>query len=173
MRGVFLEHGVKVRIPFIGFLVVAGVTGCAALGMTKFQEPSIDLDSIVVRSVGLTGGTLDLMLEVNNPNSFDLKGTHLELGLDVEGVHFGDVELNDAFNLPRGAPTRVVVPLSFNWIGVGAAARSALNFGTVKYEIEGIASLQTPFGLEKLPFKRNGSVALNQLQPARGSSPNR
>ena len=140
--------------------------------MAKFQEPSIDLNTIVVKGIGLTGGSLDLVLDVNNPNSFDLKGTKLDLGLDVEGTHFGDVELNDAFNLPKGVPTTLVVPLSFNWSGVGAAARSALQYGTVKYELNGTASLQTPWGIERVPFKRTGSVALNQARPAGGPSGN-
>ena len=148
------------------------LAGCAALNMTKFQEPTIELQTIVVRGVGLTGGTLDLQLEVTNPNSVDIKGTKLELGLDVEGTHFGDVVLNDAFNLPKGQPTIVTVPMTFNWAGVGAAARSALGYGTVKYAMKGTASLQTPWGVEKVPFSHDGSVALNQQRPAGSSGSN-
>lgn len=148
-----------------GLLAVIGSTGCAALSMANFQEPTVELNTIVVRGIGLTGGTLDLVLDVTNPNSVDLKGTKLELGLDVEGTHFGDVVFNDAFNLPKGKPTMVTIPLTFNWNGVGAAARSALNYGTVKYDMKGTASLQTPWGIEKVPFSRSGSVALNQTTP--------
>ena len=149
------------------FLSVAAtlLAGCAALNMANFQEPTVELNTIVVRGLGLTGGTLDLVLDVTNPNSVDLKGTKLELGLDVEGTHFGDVVFNDAFNLPKGKPTMVTIPLTFNWNGVGAAARSALNYGTVKYDMKGTASLQTPWGIEKVPFSRSGSVALNQTTP--------
>jgi LEA14-like dessication related protein len=150
----------------VGFALATGVMGCAALNMTKFQEPTIELQTIIVRGIGLTGGTLDLQLEVTNPNSVDIKGTKLELGLDVEGTHFGDVVLDDAFNLPKGQPTTVIVPLTFNWAGVGAAARSALSYGTVKYDMKGTASLQTPWGVEKVPFSHNGSVALNQTRPS-------
>ena len=114
---------------------------CATLGVPQFKDPDIQLNAIVVRGLGVTGGTMDLMLDVTNPNSFDLKGTRLQLGLDVEGTHFGDVELNDAFNLPKGVKTAVIVPMTFNWAGVGAAARSALSYGTVKYEIKGAAGL--------------------------------
>jgi hypothetical protein len=59
----------------------------------------------------------------------------------------------------------VTIPLTFNWNGVGAAARSALNYGTVKYDMKGTASLQTPWGIEKVPFSRSGAVALNQTTP--------
>jgi LEA14-like dessication related protein len=154
----------KIR-PMALMILLGGVSGCATLGMAKFQEPTIELTSVVVRSLGLTGGSLDLMLNVTNPNSFDLKGTRLDLGLDVENTHFGDVQLTDAFNLPKGQLTTVVVPMSFQWAGVGAAARSAMSYGTVKYVIKGTASLQTPFGLERVPFSRDGSVALNTTRP--------
>lgn len=148
---------------------VAAVTACATFGVPQFKDPDIELNSIVIRGIGLTGGTLDLMLNVTNPNGFDLKGTRLDLGLDVEGTHFGDVQLNDAFNLPKDQLTTVVVPMTFNWAGVGAAARSAMNYGTVKYEIKGTAGVQTPWGVEQVPFKRNGSVAVNGTRP--GSAP--
>jgi LEA14-like dessication related protein len=157
----------------IVFLVALGgvITGCATLGMNKFQDPTIELTSVAVRSFGLTGGSLDLLLNVTNPNNFDLKGTRLDLGLDVENTHFGDVQLTDAFNLPKGKLTTVVVPMSFEWAGVGAAARSAMSYGTVKYVIKGTASLQTPFGLERVPFSRDGTVALNTTRPGTTPAP--
>jgi LEA14-like dessication related protein len=151
---------------------VLGMSGFAALGMAKFQEPTVELNTIIVRGIGLTGGTLDVVLDVTNPNNVDLKGTRLELGLDVEGTHFGDVDLNDAFNLPKNTPTMITVPLTFNWAGVGAAARSAFNYGTVKYDMKGRASLETPWGVERVPFARSGSVALNQTRPSGSSTGN-
>ena len=153
-------------MKIVGLGAMVGLVGCASLGMPKFQDPSIELTSVVIRGLGLTGGSLDLMLNVNNPNSFDLRGTRLELGLDVEGTHFGDVELNDAFNLPKGQPTTVIVPMTFDWAGVGAAARSALTYGTVKYVVKGTASVQTPFGVERVPFSRDGSVAVSGIRQA-------
>ncbi len=154
----------KSRVLLAGSLVL--LSACASFGVPQFKDPDIQLNSIVIRGIGLTGGTLDLMLNVTNPNSFDLKGTKLDLGLDVEGTHFGDVQLNDAFNLPKGQLTTVVVPMTFNWAGVGAAARSAMNYGTVKYDVKGTAGLQTPWGIEQVPFKRSGSVAVNSPRPS-------
>ena len=150
-------------------LMVAGMLtlgACAALSMAKFQEPDVRLQGVQVRSLGLTGGSVDLYLDVNNPNRFDLRGTRLQLGLDVENTHLGDVDFNDAFNLPQGQVVTVVVPLSFEWAGIGAAARSALSYGTVNYTLKGTASLQTPFGNQAVPFTRSGSVAVNGNRPA-------
>ncbi|MGE0355210.1 MAG: LEA type 2 family protein [Gemmatimonadales bacterium] len=138
------------------------VSACASLGMHSFQEPSITLNAITVRSLGLAGGTLDVALDVDNPNQFELRGTRLEMGLDVEGTHFGDVVFTDPFALPRGQTTTVVVPLTFEWAGVGVAARSVLNYGSVKYQMHGTASVTTPFGTGKVPFSRDGAVSLTK-----------
>ena len=136
------------------------IAACAVLNMAKFQEPSIQLNSLVVRSVGLQGGALAVLLDINNPNSFDLRGTRLTLGLDVERTHFGDVVLNDAFALPKGVVTTLTVPLTFEWAGVGAAARSIFARGTVSYHMVGDASLTTPYGTGRVPFSRDGRVSL-------------
>jgi LEA14-like dessication related protein len=146
------------------------LSGCASLGMSKFQDPDIKLMGVQVRSLGLTGGTVDLYLDVMNPNRFDLRGTELKLGLDVEKTHFGDVDFKDPFTLPQNQTITVVVPLSFEWAGVGQAARSAMSYGTVNYTLNGTASLQTPFGTQAVPFTRSGSVAVNGNRPT--PSPN-
>lgn len=147
-----------------GLVAMAG--SCASLGMVKFLEPDVRLQGVAVRSLGLTGGSVELYLDVNNPNRFDLRGTRLQLGLDVEKTHLGDVDFNDAFHLPQGQTVTVVIPLTFEWAGVGQAARSALSYGTVNYTMNGTASLQTPFGNQQVPFSREGSVAVGGNRPA-------
>ena len=63
---------------------------CSGLGF-NFKEPDIQLDRAVVRGVDLSGGNLDLVVKVANPNDFTLQGTRLQVGVDVEGSHLGDV----------------------------------------------------------------------------------
>ncbi|MBA3319056.1 MAG: hypothetical protein H0T50_13340, partial [Gemmatimonadales bacterium] len=60
-----------------GWLVWAATFGgCAGLGNT-LKEPEVRLDRVIVRDVGVRGGTLELMVEVDNPNGFDLRGTEI------------------------------------------------------------------------------------------------
>ncbi len=151
-----------------GVLLSGVLAGCAAIGMTKFQTPGIVVDAVTLRSVSTSGGTLDVTLNVDNPNRFDLKGVGLDLGLDVEGVHFGDARYSEQFQLPKEQVTAVTVPVSFTWAGVGTAARAILSRGEVEYRVDGTTRLQTPYGREQLPFTRTGTLSLGQ--PA-GSGP--
>ena len=106
----------------------------------------MSLQRAAVRSVGLTGGTLDLVIGVYNPNPFDLQGTRLQLGLDVEDSHVGDVDYSSEFQAQKGDTTVLTLPLSFTWNGLAAAARTALGTGELPYTLKGQLSVTTPIG---------------------------
>jgi hypothetical protein len=80
--------------------LAAGLGGCAGLGNT-LKNPDVRLERVIVRDVGVRGGNLDLVVGLDNPNPFDLRGTEVELGFDVEGTHVGDVSLGEDFSVDR------------------------------------------------------------------------
>jgi LEA14-like dessication related protein len=135
--------------------------GCSGIG-DIFEEPDIQLDHAVVRGVGLTGGTLDLVVKVQNPNNFRLEGTRLEAGFDVEGQHLGDITYDDDFVVAENGTTTVTLPLKFTWSGAGSAVRAALSYGDLPYKMRGQVELKTPWGRKEVPFTREGRVPLTR-----------
>jgi LEA14-like dessication related protein len=144
------------------FALVAGLTACAGLGNT-LEDPAVRLERVVVRDLGVRGGNLDLMVGIDNSNPFDLRGTEVELGFDVEGSHVGDVRYADEFSVERGGQTTLRLPLRFEWSGVGPARRTALSSGEIPYEMKGQLRLQTPWGAHSVPFTREGRVPLTRV----------
>jgi LEA14-like dessication related protein len=144
-----------------GAMLVVAAVGCAGIG-NFFKEPDVRLHQVNLRGVGLSGGTLDLIVDLYNPNDFDLRGTELRIGFDVEGSHLGDIEYRDEFAVSRGDTTRLSLPLRFGWSGVGNAVRSALGYGDIPYSMKGEVSLQTPFGRHSVPFEREGRAPLSR-----------
>jgi LEA14-like dessication related protein len=141
---------------------VVSIGACAGIG-DLFKEPDIQLERVVVRGVGLTGGNLDLIVKVDNPNNFNLQGTRLQLGFDVEGQHLGDVTYDDDFTVSENGTTTITLPLKFGWAGVGSAARAALGYGELPYKMKGQAELKTPWGRNVVvPFTREGRVPLTR-----------
>ena len=140
-----------------GILSAVLLAGCAGLP-AYFKDPDLKLQRVVVRGVGLTGGTMDLIVGVHNPNNFDLHGTRLQVGLDVEDSHVGDVEYASDFQVQKGDTTAVTLPVQFNWNGLAGAARSALGYGELPYKLTGQLTVETPFGDRKIPFTRVGRV---------------
>ena len=134
--------------------------GCASITRSQFIMPELALNQVVVKNVGVLGGSVDLVLDIRNPNRYDLHGTAMNLALDVEGSHLGDVDFSRSFTLVGDSVTRLTVPMTFEWAGVGAAARAALNYGEVKYKLTGRSTMQTPFGMERIPVSLEGTVPI-------------
>jgi len=140
-------------------LVVLLLTACSGLP-GNFKDPDIKLDRVVFRGASGTGGVVSLSLEIENANRFDLRGSKLQLGLDVQGWHLGDVEYEDAFSLQRGETTSLTLPMRFDWSGLGSAVRTALDSGDLPYQMKGLVTLDTPFGKRKVAFTRAGRAPL-------------
>jgi LEA14-like dessication related protein len=135
---------------------------CSGLG-NNFREPDIQLDHAVVRGVGLTGGNLDLVVKVKNPNNFTLQGTKLQLGIDVEGSHLGDVTYDNDFAVTENGETTLTLPLRFGWSGVGSAVRAALSYGDLPYKMKGQATLRLPGDVKPVvSFTHEGRVPLTR-----------
>ena len=144
-------------------VTLAGVlVGCAQL---RFEEPTAALVAVRVTEIGLEGGGLRLQLDVHNPNAYELRTTRIAVGVDLESTNFGNVELTEPLRLPSGQATRVEVPLSFRWSGVGAGARALLSRGTVRYTLNGRLFVDTPLGAREVPVRASGEASLRALAP--------
>jgi LEA14-like dessication related protein len=151
------------RVRFSGGILAAALlTGCAGL-QGYFKDPDVNLQRVVVRGVGLAGGTMDLVVGVYNPNPFDVQGTKLRLGLDVEDSHVGDVEFDSGFQTQKGDTTVLTLPLNFSWNGVAGAVRTALGSGDLPYTLKGQLSLATPIGQRQVAFTRQGRAPLSRV----------
>ncbi len=151
----------RVRTTLNALGTAAALAGCAGIG-DLFEEPAVRLDQVVVRGLSVTGGALDLVVDVENPNNFDLRGTKLELGFDVEESHVGDISYEEDFRVDRGDKTTLTLPVRFQWSGVGAAMRAALDHGDLPYKMKGQVTLQTPWGRRSVPFTKEGRAPLTR-----------
>ena len=154
------------RIPkFLTIIAAVGLlTGCATvLQQLQFSRPSLDLESIQVTGFSLAGGSVDLILDVFNPNSYDLNTMRVEVGIDLEGTHFGDVSWEEPVTLPSEEHATVRVPLSFTWSGIGAGARGILTKGGVNYALDTRLFLDTPLGDRAVGFETTGEVPLLEI----------
>jgi len=145
-------------------IAVVFLAGCATLRHAlNFQEPQIALQEINITGLGLTGGTLDLILDVYNPNDYRLRSTRLEVGLDLEDKHFGDALLDRPLDLSPTNHSRVVVPVRFEWAGAGAGMRALLGRRSIRYTLGGAVLLDTPIGDRRVGLKGTGEVPLRKL----------
>jgi len=145
------------RLSLIAAVVAAGtMAACATLGRAAFKEPVVTLKDVRVNGIGFNGGSVDIMLNVYNPNRFDLDATRLTYKLFVDSIPLGTGATDSNFTVTDGDTTQVSLPLSFTWVGAGQAARSLMNTGTVNYRVVGDITVGSSMGTFTLPYDRTG-----------------
>jgi LEA14-like dessication related protein len=134
--------------------------GCATLRQLRFEHPTVQLEAVEITRLGLQGGTLDLWLDVFNPNSYDLRATRMEATLDLEETHFGSAALEENVVLSSTEHKRVVIPVTFTWEGVGAGARGLLERGAVSYDMEASMWLGGSLGNRRVVLRHSGEAPI-------------
>ena len=149
----------KVAIMAAAIAIASGV-GCASIGKQMLKEPVVTLKDVKLVGFGLTGGTLDVYLNVYNPNEFRLDGSRLTYQVFADSVAVGSGTLDQQFTVQDGDSTTIRLPLTFTYAGLGAAARQMQNQGSVNYRVKGEIEVATPIGRFTRPYDQNGRFTL-------------
>jgi LEA14-like dessication related protein len=139
-------------------LTAVVATACASLGYGSFREPVVTYKDSVITGLGISGGSLEVVLNIYNPNSFRLDGTALTYQISVDSVPFGSGTLSDRFVVQDKDSTQVRVPLQFTYAGVGQAGRQLIQMGSVQYTISGQITVGTPLGSFTRPYSGKGRL---------------
>ena len=164
MLAVMKKHasGAVLAVAVLGVVV----SNCATLrNAINFEQPQIALQQINITGMGLTGGTLDLVFDVYNPNEYRLRSTRLEVAVALASTDFGQALIDKPLDLSPQNHSRVVMPVRYTWAGVGAAARSLLQSQELPYGITGAVILDTPLGERRVQLSSKGNVPLRKLIP--------
>lgn len=141
---------------FVAAAMIVGTAGCAALGRATFKEPDVQLREFTITGLGLTGGSVDVVLSVYNPNGYKLDALKMTYLVDVDSVKLGEGELGSRFVVAEKDSSLVRLPIRFSYAGLGAAGRALLQSGTVNYRVRGDFSVGTPLGNFTRPYDRRG-----------------
>ena len=153
----------KTAIAAAAIAIASGV-GCASMGKQLLKEPVVTLKEVRPVGFGLTGGMLDVVLNIYNPNEFRLDGTRLTYQVFADSAAVGGGSLDQQFTVQNGDSTTIRLPLSFTWSGLGAAARQMQNQGVVNYRVKGEIEVATPIGRFTRPYDQTGRFSLSGRQ---------
>jgi LEA14-like dessication related protein len=144
-------------------LLAVLLASCATLKHLQFEQPTVDLKAIEIAGVGVSGGSLVLVLDVFNPNDYDIRTTWVEASLDLEDTHFGTAVLEGDETLVANSRTQVEIPAEFTWEGVGAGARALLGRGALRYNLETRLRVETSIGGRTVTLRNRGEVPVRDL----------
>ena len=132
-------------------------TGCASLARQAFVEPVVTLQNVRLNGVGLQGGNMDVILNVYNPNGYRLDATRVNYRLLIgDNVDVAQGTITDRLTVQQNDSTRVTIPVSFTFRGIGEAGRQLLNTGAVNYRVTGDVAVGTPVGSFTVPYSTTG-----------------
>jgi hypothetical protein len=138
-------------------------SGCATIQRIGFESPDFDLTSVRIDGLGLMGGSLTLLVDVDNPNSYDLRTGQIDMTIDFEGTRFGEAFLDGSTRFGSETVTPIELPLSFSWGGVGAGARALLERGAIGYTLATKLTVDTPVGDHPIEMTTRGNVPVRRL----------
>ena len=138
-------------------LIHLALAACSAIAERAFSRPTIAVRGVKVRSVGITGGSIEVALHISNPNPYPLPVQRATYTFALaDSTEIGRGESAAAFTLPAHDSTVVQLPLDVSWQGLRAAARDAARDGTVDYRLTGSVIIDTPVGNPNVPFESTG-----------------
>ena len=145
------------KIVFASIIGVSCLTAaCATLGRGDFKEPIVSLRDVRIVGLGTTGGTVEVALNVYNPNNFRLDGVRLTYNVLVDTTRFGTGSYDTKFTVQKGDSTQLKLPLTFTYAGIGAAGRQLMQTGSVEYHVLGDVTVATPLGQFTRPYDQRG-----------------
>lgn len=144
-----------VMIAAASWLVIGG-TACASIARGAFKAPVVNVREFAITGLGLTGGSVDIVLSVYNPNGYKLDALSMTYQVDVDSLKLGSGMLDKRFVVAGNDSSIVHVPVQFTYAGLGAAGRSLLTAGAINYRVHGDFSVGTPVGNFSRPYDRKG-----------------
>jgi LEA14-like dessication related protein len=143
-------------VAVVALLFAAALTGCASLARSAFKTPTVALKNVVVKGVGLQGGSLDVVLDVYNPNDYRIDVGRVTYTLLADTLRVAVGEVSKRVTLEGRKTAEVTLPVSFGMRELTRAAGILLQRGSVDYTVLGDFTLDTPFGSITKPYKGQG-----------------
>jgi LEA14-like dessication related protein len=145
-------------IVALTLVLATGVTGCQTLARQVMANPIVNVKDVVVKGIGIEGGALDVILDVENPNEFRMDATRITYEIWVDSSRIADGAIEKMVTLAQKGRTEVTVPVNFTYESVRAAMAQYMLRGTLDYRITGQFSVVTPFGNITRPYSGTGRV---------------
>jgi LEA14-like dessication related protein len=142
----------------LALVAVAGVAGCKTLARQAFANPIVEVKDVKVRGVGLQGGSLDVILDVYNPNDYRIDARRINYTVWVDSSQIATGEIEKLLTLTNQGHSEVVVPVSFTLAAVQRAMAKMAQTGSLDYRVTGSFTMATPFGDITRPYSGTGRI---------------
>ena len=124
-----------------------------------FDEPIVAIRDVRLAGAGLTGGSMDIVVSVYNPNDYPVHTPRLSYHLLVDTTRVSDGDYDAIVEVPARDSAQLKIPATFSYVSMRHAGRGAAAVGTVNYRMVGRIWVGTPYGRLSAPYDRIGRFA--------------
>lgn len=146
------------RFKIVLAMLMVVLSGCASmLGYT--QKPEVELSGVSLKDADMSGATIVLVFDVENPNERGISVEEIGYKVYVSGKHLTTAKTEDKIDIPAKQKKAIEVPLPIKYKDIFSNIGEILSAGSLQYKIEGDAK----FTLISVPFSKEGSLELPKL----------
>lgn len=141
-------RGFVARMPGAGaaaaLVLGLGVVACAP----DFEEPTIEIVGISGGNIGLDGGTLLLLVRVDNPNDFAIEASRVDYDLDIrrdgDWYDLAAGELDRGLTVAALESSSIEIPVEFRLGDAIEVGAELLRGGNPRFRVAGSVDLRRP-----------------------------
>jgi LEA14-like dessication related protein len=145
------------RVWVLGAVVcTALLAGCATAAKAVFTQPDVGFRGVGIRSVGVDGADLEVLLNIYNPNGYSLGASQLRYRLLVDSLELGAGAIDSGFSVRSRDSAVVRLPVRLGFRALQRLGPQLLRGGEIPYRLMGDVTLKSFVGTFARQFNEAG-----------------
>ncbi len=137
-------------------MVGAVLSGCATAARAVFTQPDVAFRGVGIRSIGVDGADLEVLLNIYNPNGYSLGASQLRYRLLVDSLELGSGAIDSAFSVAKNDSAIVRLPVRLGFRALQRLGPQLLRGGEIPYRLMGDVILKSFVGTFSRQFSEAG-----------------
>lgn len=134
------------------------------LAKASFQNPKIGFSSFNYTGTESSKLKFNLILNVENPNTFGIKTSGIKYNLDLNSLPIINGDLNKGIEILASGKNNVEVPIDVNFPSLIQIAPSLISDpNNLKYNVYGSVNFDTPIGAVPIGWKHEDTLNVQNI----------
>jgi LEA14-like dessication related protein len=126
------------------------------------EKPTFNLKEVAITRFSLLEVQFLFGVEIQNPNTFDLKLRALDYTVFFNDQEVGKGKMDQEVLIAKSAATLVQIPLRADFRSLGNPLKEILAGKDLHYKIEGAAIVKALLGSAAIPFSKSGEIKIKK-----------
>ncbi len=126
------------------------------------ETPTFNLKEVAITRFSFLEVQFLFGVEVQNPNTFDLKLRALDYTVYFNDQEIGRGKMDQEILVAKSAATLVRIPLQADFRSLGNPLKEILAGKDLRYKIEGAAIVKATMGSATIPFSKTGEIKIKK-----------